>query len=221
LGLPVGGAGAPDVRAHMGQPPGGGHQVLGESGTAAPAPRSPAIWQGSSDLLMPIANSVNGHHAARQRRWRSRSLCPQYRTSATDAQRHRGFTNRTRSYAVMRIWARRSGVRAVRGARDPMPGDCVVAAVLGCAVGPASATWYAVTNTDDGGAGSLRWAIDEVNTHAGSDILWFDMAPRGLAERGRAGEGDAGGSLGSRAFGSELGVWGLRSQVAGLGGPDV
>ncbi len=51
----------------------------------------------------------------------------------------------------------------------------VVAVSLSCLLAdPASAATYTVTITDNAGAGSLRWAINQANVHLGGDAIVFD-----------------------------------------------
>ena len=38
------------------------------------------------------------------------------------------------------------------------------------------AATYTVTNTDDSGNGSLRWAIEQANSNPGLDNIYFDIS---------------------------------------------
>ncbi len=44
----------------------------------------------------------------------------------------------------------------------------------------ASAATYTVTNTNDSGTGSLRWAINQANDHAGADTIPFNIPGDGV-----------------------------------------
>ncbi|NIV29343.1 MAG: 3-dehydroshikimate dehydratase, partial [Anaerolineae bacterium] len=39
---------------------------------------------------------------------------------------------------------------------------------------------YTVTNTDDSGTGSLRWAIEQANTNPGTDTISFAIPGEGV-----------------------------------------
>ncbi len=49
------------------------------------------------------------------------------------------------------------------------------------AIGPVNAATYTVTTTNDSGAGSLRWAIDQANGRSGKDWVLFDPSLSGAA----------------------------------------
>ncbi len=58
--------------------------------------------------------------------------------------------------------------------------------LLVCAAGqPAHAATYTVTSTANGGAGTLRWAINRANDHPGPDTIRFDAALMGATIRPR------------------------------------
>lgn len=56
----------------------------------------------------------------------------------------------------------------------------IIALLLAASALPASANVYTVVNTQDSGAGSLRWAITEANNHAGADQVSFNIPGSGV-----------------------------------------
>src|SRR5437870_10112891 len=52
----------------------------------------------------------------------------------------------------------------------------IAAAVVFAAATAARASVFHVTNLDDDGTGSLRWAVDQANHSGGADQIVFDVA---------------------------------------------
>src|SRR4051812_12112917 len=55
-------------------------------------------------------------------------------------------------------------------------GFCLILLTVLCSVGAAQAATFTVSNTNDGGAGSLRQAINDANALAGDDIINFSLS---------------------------------------------
>ena len=66
-------------------------------------------------------------------------------------------------------------VRIPNQAMKPSPFHCTVTAVFAALAPAAIAATFTVSNTNDAGLNSLRWAIQQANGNAGPDLIDFNI----------------------------------------------
>src|SRR5262245_56957064 len=82
--------------------------------------------------------------------------------------------------ARRRSVARENGGNAITTSIAPRVLSARFVLILSFVAASATATTYTVTNTADSGAGSLRQAITDANTAAGTDTIAFNIPGSGV-----------------------------------------